>query len=918
MADQDELIQNSMLLLGIRMKTLTSAQRDIIIEHGGNINTKDANDRNNTPLHVAACKGVPEIVQLLLDRGAKVSEKNSNGQTPLDVAQGSEVIEKLKKNNQTVPPHELRPARDRSVAQQSTAENRTIFYPKRSGTSGFCGQLYETKLLTLILFRALKRKDIVEFYLGSNVDGLGALDDVVFWFRDIYGKTWMQFIQAKHRDDPDKDGKLTLGEILKEKGDYSIHKYFDSYLAIRRKFGSKSEDDQIFREEFQKVDCDFVIYTSAKENFDCKKGIDTETTEFNTKTGDLLYSTHRGKTFKFEYSPQHVKTLAVVATKLRIQTLGKRLANFVLSGRTANVMSDDLMRTYHVVLAQKLFKHSETGQMTFKTDFFDSKEELVVILREVMYDKVLEYRKQKFQDSDLQNILKVLFENPSAENISKLLGNVLKYDKSSNSLTPIKNRVKLDALQEAAFKNIIVTQETIRNATDIVGRSTLESLKVKFPPFFGNLDFPIGKGKQEQRIKHLVHRFKDLFELAAQNDNIVRIDESMIGPGKILNSGDVGLNGGFAGMVGNILIPDQNTNLLKFNVDGSSLQSNANRLLELLKSEIGIDLESYRLEIKVDCFPRLTLENKEEDEQFVKCFLDNLMFYTDQGKENEVEATLKNEIKTSYKINDDIDCEAVFLKVHDKVQHLWKQQKKAPYLTKDCDYFDAAVVQVRDNPPLINLSAICISQINRYQVEFNSEAVLSLVSRIGEGVTNIVSNFVEQTCIKLLQHFNSDSQIFITSQYLDHALPHLKKVFQLRIGSNICKTMILVGDQEADNDIKKMLNEFKNSKIKWIIVTNKKLSNCVNHFKDEVSIFSDLTPKSQTNLFGERDIYFQGTKIKLGQLKKCASVDIIDVGILCKLISKRDVMITGGKDLTHFVNVAEFFIFFIFLFFVGR
>ncbi|KAL1377893.1 hypothetical protein pipiens_015947 [Culex pipiens pipiens] len=223
MADQDELIQNSMLLLGIRMKTLTSTQLDIIIEHGGNINTKDANDRNNTPLHVAACKGVPEIVQLLLDRGAKVSEKNSDGQTPLDVAQGSEVVEILKKNIQNVPKQELRPARDRSVAQQSTAENRTIFYPKRSGTSGFCGQLYETKLLTLILFRALKRKDIAEFYLGSNVDGLGALDDVVFWFRDIYGKTRMQFIQAKHRDDPDKDGKLTLGETLKEKGDYSIH-----------------------------------------------------------------------------------------------------------------------------------------------------------------------------------------------------------------------------------------------------------------------------------------------------------------------------------------------------------------------------------------------------------------------------------------------------------------------------------------------------------------------------------------------------------------------------------------------------------------------------------------------------------------------------------------------------------------------
>jgi len=44
-----------------------------------------ANSDGNTALHIAAFFANPELVQLLLDKGASVRTKNGRGETPLDV-----------------------------------------------------------------------------------------------------------------------------------------------------------------------------------------------------------------------------------------------------------------------------------------------------------------------------------------------------------------------------------------------------------------------------------------------------------------------------------------------------------------------------------------------------------------------------------------------------------------------------------------------------------------------------------------------------------------------------------------------------------------------------------------------------------------------------------------------------------------
>lgn len=56
----------------------------LVDELKADVNTK--NDRGETALHGAVCRGADSVVQFLVDRGAKLDVKDAEGQTPLEVA----------------------------------------------------------------------------------------------------------------------------------------------------------------------------------------------------------------------------------------------------------------------------------------------------------------------------------------------------------------------------------------------------------------------------------------------------------------------------------------------------------------------------------------------------------------------------------------------------------------------------------------------------------------------------------------------------------------------------------------------------------------------------------------------------------------------------------------------------------------
>lgn len=94
---EEELLYNGLLLCALRMhKSIDDklANIEMYLIKGANVNASDANDCNNTPLHIAVKKDEPKIVQFLLQKGGNCFAKNKNEQTPLDLAKLSQNTKK--------------------------------------------------------------------------------------------------------------------------------------------------------------------------------------------------------------------------------------------------------------------------------------------------------------------------------------------------------------------------------------------------------------------------------------------------------------------------------------------------------------------------------------------------------------------------------------------------------------------------------------------------------------------------------------------------------------------------------------------------------------------------------------------------------------------------------------------------------
>jgi ankyrin repeat protein len=67
-----------------------------LLEHGADPNTRDDNQSNSTPLHIASSQGWLEVARLLLSHGANVDEKDKEGRTPFQVATSKGHVEMTK------------------------------------------------------------------------------------------------------------------------------------------------------------------------------------------------------------------------------------------------------------------------------------------------------------------------------------------------------------------------------------------------------------------------------------------------------------------------------------------------------------------------------------------------------------------------------------------------------------------------------------------------------------------------------------------------------------------------------------------------------------------------------------------------------------------------------------------------------
>ncbi|MBD0391884.1 ankyrin repeat domain-containing protein, partial [Wolbachia endosymbiont of Pentalonia nigronervosa] len=242
------------------------------------INAK--NNKGGTPLHIATSKSDKKLVELLLNNQAEVGMRNNDDEIPLDIAKRldkQDIVGILKSHTQ--------PTLQSYVKEQSADQQfQQSFYSKESGDqeknkqysnkvkeiaqkrsskrragTASSGDSYEIDLLMLGKIRG--ESDTDRFYLDTNVDGLGAFDDIVFryWNEE---KSTIILLQAKHVEDL-KKGKVTIEKFTNPKNDkFYLGKYFSDYLNSRERFNNKSKDP-IFQGNFKELDLKYIIYTNS-------------------------------------------------------------------------------------------------------------------------------------------------------------------------------------------------------------------------------------------------------------------------------------------------------------------------------------------------------------------------------------------------------------------------------------------------------------------------------------------------------------------------------------------------------------------------------------------------------------------------------------------------------------------------------
>ncbi|KAJ8712495.1 hypothetical protein PYW07_005337 [Mythimna separata] len=196
-------------------------------------------------------------------------------------------------------------------------------YSKRAGTSGISGQLYESKLISLLYFRALQDKRIKEFKLASNINNIGAFDDICFTAEvDGFEKPIAVFIQAKHKENKNQILKMDL-EI-----------YFNSYLKIRQCFNQSK--DLFFKGSYDEVECLFVFYTTAKDEFSDDLKLESK---FCSVLNDLIGTD--GTVNQPDKRDKDVKSLCKVAMNEQMTSLAERMAKFINNDSNFQMMLID-------------------------------------------------------------------------------------------------------------------------------------------------------------------------------------------------------------------------------------------------------------------------------------------------------------------------------------------------------------------------------------------------------------------------------------------------------------------------------------------------------------------------------------------------------------------------------------------------
>ncbi|KAJ9588752.1 hypothetical protein L9F63_017956 [Diploptera punctata] len=145
------------------------------------------------------------------------------------------------------------------------------YYDKLDSCCTGRGLKYEHNMCSLAFARTMRLK--YNFSLATNIKGCGSFDDVVLQFSKHDNKKKSFFIQMKSK------AKITVGfsslTSMSKNADFSLLKYFKSYLEIKENFENESVTP--FDGKFE--DILLVLYTNSDVTEELKNMLNDETRE---------------------------------------------------------------------------------------------------------------------------------------------------------------------------------------------------------------------------------------------------------------------------------------------------------------------------------------------------------------------------------------------------------------------------------------------------------------------------------------------------------------------------------------------------------------------------------------------------------------------------------------------------------------
>lgn len=688
-------------------------------------------------------------------------------------------------------------------------------YKKRSGTSGVTGQLYETKLLSLILHRALKDKDIKEFCLGTNLDSIGAFDDICFKIK-LDHKCVIAFIQAKHRDEPRKNA-ITDYDLANDKSDFCLKKYFESYIRIKEKFQRKTQNDLMFIDSLEDIECCLIIYTPAENKITRKKYARSNIE--HKKIKEILSTRHEDDIFQIQYDDDDINLLSGDLIGEQLNLISKALIDCIVpctkeQGADINI---EIIKKHIWFLIPNVIVNCDQNpdEWTINEEMLLSSNQLLIKFRDIFCEQLLLFRPQlthNESESFLANFC--MSDNLNIQYLSKIVGDIVIFNRKTNKLELVDKVPNIFEKYRSRINNLQISQAIVREAIYQEGKKIMLSVRLKLP-------------------------------------STLCIAKSI---GSVNNS--------------------------------------------VCKSNIFI-----------------------EQTNIARQFLDNLFFYTKEAKQNEVENILKHDIHNYYNNNfnnimNRVHSEALFFKLHDKIQKWSMLQGNVFYLTEKCDFLVKSIKDLVDNLCLTTIDINFTHDVNKYNIDFKSETVNILKLQLQRSSWNVALIFTDillLTSIKLVQCLKEDKRIIINLEAILNLGIEENQILFEEIRTVDVKTLVLVVNRKME---KSAVSEFLNKVIatftKQIIILSDHKSLNLNQFAFEIYDkqinFVDLTENSQNYLLSSNEVVTQGHKVPLGNIIENISIHYISGEILLKLLKNEDIVIGKNLNDVKYNSVNKFYI----------